>query len=466
MNYLVQFLLSLTDERVACHSGVFDHPELPLTMGQEDVANPGTQSAKDIVRTLPAVGSRGLKGLGKPCFPNSGDLFGSVNAKDPTPLQPTFLKILDGTTPAEVTAATQAAALSTPFTAATASATGSVAASGLSTQGPASGGGATVVALANQGGGGGGGGGGIAAPAIGTKGGTAKPGAGVTATAADLTVLPPPVPAPVFTGAAGDIKAFTLIGFIQAASVSNAACPNITAKRQWGGSATVNNIKVVIPCNTTLQMPAATLTWAELLPSSAGGVGSEQTTLTLQLKEARPPAVYPSTEIRVIGNIVAGEYIAGLVFISQQSLNTGSGVISVARLRKRRHLRRQQEDRAHLPFACRSTIAIAASRRDNHPTAASTWMTAIQQFAPPLATRCACRAPIRARVTTRFARNEIDHALTHPRDADALRRPACCCQRVAISRSRKQARSTAADCYARSRDGAARPTALDAAGAF
>ena len=150
----------------------------------------------------------------------------------------------------------------------------------------------------------------------------------MTATAADLTVLPPPVPAPVFTGAAGDIKAFTLIGFIQAASVSNAACPNITAKRQWGGSATVNNIKVVIPCNTTLQMPAATLTWAELLPSSAGGVGSEQTPLTLQLKGSTSPAVYPSTEIRVIGNIVAGEYIAGLVFISQQSLNTGSGVIT------------------------------------------------------------------------------------------------------------------------------------------
>ena len=33
MDNVVEFLLSLTDDRVACHSDVFDHPELPLVMG-------------------------------------------------------------------------------------------------------------------------------------------------------------------------------------------------------------------------------------------------------------------------------------------------------------------------------------------------------------------------------------------------------------------------------------------------
>jgi len=83
INNVVQFLLSLTDSRVACHSDVFDHPELPLPMGQQDVARPGTLVAQDIIATLPAVGRNGLA----TCFPNSGDLFGSLNPSDPRRLQ-------------------------------------------------------------------------------------------------------------------------------------------------------------------------------------------------------------------------------------------------------------------------------------------------------------------------------------------------------------------------------------------
>ncbi len=98
MDDIVQFLLSLTDDRVACHSDVFDHPELPLPMGQKDKATRGSQIADEIVAVLPAVGKHGL-GAGK-CFPNSGDLFDQpdplkvINKTDPRGLQTTFQKIL------------------------------------------------------------------------------------------------------------------------------------------------------------------------------------------------------------------------------------------------------------------------------------------------------------------------------------------------------------------------------------
>ncbi len=87
---LVQFLLSLTDNRVACHSGVFDHPSLPIASGQMDAAKAKTQQAKDVVVTLPAVGQQGLK----VCFPNSGDLFGTLNASDPRRLQDVFTQVV------------------------------------------------------------------------------------------------------------------------------------------------------------------------------------------------------------------------------------------------------------------------------------------------------------------------------------------------------------------------------------
>ena len=44
--------------------------------------------------------------------------------------------------------------------------------------------------------------------------------------------------------------------------------------------------------------------------------------------QTRTNASLPSYEIRVVGNVVNGRHIAGLVFISQQSLNAGQGRIS------------------------------------------------------------------------------------------------------------------------------------------
>jgi cytochrome c peroxidase len=80
---VVNFLLSLTDPRVACHSDVFDHPELVLFLGQNPVpAVPGGVNSADNKVLLPAVGRRGLS----TCFPNTGELFGQ--------LQQTFMSIV------------------------------------------------------------------------------------------------------------------------------------------------------------------------------------------------------------------------------------------------------------------------------------------------------------------------------------------------------------------------------------
>lgn len=95
MNSLVEFLLSLTDDRVACHSDVFDHPELPLIMGQKEANVPGSPIARDIIATLPATGQKyGLRAVAGECFPNSGDLFGTLNKNDPRQTQNTFQRIL------------------------------------------------------------------------------------------------------------------------------------------------------------------------------------------------------------------------------------------------------------------------------------------------------------------------------------------------------------------------------------
>ena len=289
MDFLVQFLLSLTDDRVACHAGVFDHPELPLIMGHEDVAVPGTHLAKDITRILPAVGKAGLKAIGKPCFPNSGDLFGSLNKTDPRPLQTAFDGILEQSSNPQRRNGRDG-----------------------------------LLTLVNG------------QPVSGRR--TARNAPPVP----DVVPPTPPVqvpvavpapapklPAPIFTpGSAA--TGFTSIGFIQSAAVSPTMCSNLPP-RQWGGSAKVNGITIVIPCNSIVQLPAATYTWAELFEPvpdpTAPGTKMAPTALSLDRAAVPGKFSYPSTEIRIEGNVVAGQPIAGLIYVSQQSLNTGDGFI-------------------------------------------------------------------------------------------------------------------------------------------
>src|SRR3954471_624799 len=143
------------------------------------------------------------------------------------------------------------------------------------------------------------------------KGGTAKP-----PTKGGVAPNPiPTLPDPVFSVAPALVHGFDETGFIQNATVStdNSACPDVADQKFWGGSITINNTKIAVPCNLIVQMPANTLTWSDMV--NGGG--------SLELGTG-----YPSFEMRVVGNIVDGKHMAALMFASQQSVNTGSGIIS------------------------------------------------------------------------------------------------------------------------------------------
>ena len=147
------------------------------------------------------------------------------------------------------------------------------------------------------------------------QGGTAKPVRGAVAPFITPT-LPDPTPAQLGAPAA-QIHGFDDTGFIQAATVdaTNAACPNTpaAATNRFGGTLTLNNGPIVIPCNTVIQMPANTLTWADFVNGGSLALGD---------------GGYPSFEIHAVGNIVGNRRIAGLLFASQQGTNSSTGVIT------------------------------------------------------------------------------------------------------------------------------------------
>ena len=169
------------------------------------------------------------------------------------------------------------------------------------------------------------------------------------------------VPTPVLPPAAGPAQ-FDLTGFIQEATLDTPAtgykictpptdpATSLPDPRLAGGTVKLNGHTIVVPCNTILQMPAFALTWADLFtmaPKDITPTGSGLALFDVPAKTATglpvtgllnaAPSNYnaalPSHEIHVVGNIVndstgVGQYIAGLIFISQQSLNAGQGVIS------------------------------------------------------------------------------------------------------------------------------------------
>ena len=112
----------------------------------------------------------------------------------------------------------------------------------------------------------------------------------------------PTLTTPSYTIAqAAAVHGFDHVGILQSATAPSC-----------GGTATINSIKITVPCNTIIQMPANTFRWEDMVNYSA-------TTGKVSLI---------GTELHVVGNIVNGEYIAALMYISQQSLNSGSGVIT------------------------------------------------------------------------------------------------------------------------------------------
>ena len=91
-----------------------------------------------------------------------------------------------------------------------------------------------------------------------------------------------------------------------------------------GARMVVSGITVTIPANTVVQMPAAYLTPQQIF-ALAQGVSKKYNESGLALQDKFPPLA--AFEVAIDGNIVGGVYIAGLVRISQQSLNNGAGYI-------------------------------------------------------------------------------------------------------------------------------------------
>jgi hypothetical protein len=147
------------------------------------------------------------------------------------------------------------------------------------------------------------------------KGGTAKPPKGAVAPS-----ITPTLPAPTFSTDPKNINQFDVTGYIQDMTVNstNVSCPDVTDPSRFGGTVMLNGATLTVPCNMIIQMPANTMTWAEFVNPPA-----YQPQLPVTLKQSASPVF----ELRAVGNIVAGQHVAGLMFASQQSANTGGGYI-------------------------------------------------------------------------------------------------------------------------------------------
>jgi hypothetical protein len=164
---------------------------------------------------------------------------------------------------------------------------------------------------------------------------------------AQLTVLNANVPA-----------SFAMTGFLQAATLKPGGAPNA------GGTLTINNITIIVPDNSVIQMLSHALTWAELfdpkqsapvfdgvLPpqttpvvnhAATNSLGQPMTGLALSDAPANATAgtfagFFPSCELTVTGNIDTsgksgtppGSYIAALIMpIAQEIANGGIGFIT------------------------------------------------------------------------------------------------------------------------------------------
>jgi hypothetical protein len=122
---------------------------------------------------------------------------------------------------------------------------------------------------------------------------------------------------------------FDITGFIQSATLGGPGTgPGVGA--HMGGVITVNGHIITVPSETIVILPANALTWQELFAQAPAPYGPTQTGIAL----TDIPAPLATYEARVVGNRVLGGpggadvYIAGLIWISQQALNSGQGFIN------------------------------------------------------------------------------------------------------------------------------------------
>jgi len=118
---------------------------------------------------------------------------------------------------------------------------------------------------------------------------------------------------------------FDINGFLQTATLDGKG----TGAHQ-GGHLTVNGQLVTVPAETIVILPANALTWAELFTQAPAPYGPSQTGLAM----SDSPAPITTYEVHVIGNRVLGGgggadvYVAGLIYIAQNGLNSGAGFIN------------------------------------------------------------------------------------------------------------------------------------------
>jgi hypothetical protein len=114
---------------------------------------------------------------------------------------------------------------------------------------------------------------------------------------------------------------FDMTGFLQEATVSGGGA---TA----GGTLKVNGHTVIVPANTIVILPATALSWQELFSQAPAPYTGRATGMAA----ADVPPPMTTYEVQVVGNRVitptSDSYIAGLIYVSQQGLNSGAGYIN------------------------------------------------------------------------------------------------------------------------------------------
>jgi hypothetical protein len=68
-----------------------------------------------------------------------------------------------------------------------------------------------------------------------------------------------------------ELHQFDVVGFVQNATVHGSICPAGTSASNFGGTVKVNGLAIIVPCNSVIQMPANTLTWADSVNPPRGG---------------------------------------------------------------------------------------------------------------------------------------------------------------------------------------------------
>src|SRR5438270_264599 len=116
---------------------------------------------------------------------------------------------------------------------------------------------------------------------------------------------------------------FDITGFIQTATLGGAGSGSGVGATQ-GGFITVNGHVITVPSNTIVILPASALTWQELFTAAP----PPYTGAATGMAAADVPAPLTTYEAHIVGNRVGDTYIAGLIWISQQALNSGQGFIN------------------------------------------------------------------------------------------------------------------------------------------